>query len=92
MTRTVTLSFVITSCGGTLSVTVRRSILTIRSTIGIRKISPGPFWAIRRPRRKMTPRSYSRRIRTPEARAIATKMMSRTTIAMTTVTSALLSL
>src|SRR6188508_1836316 len=47
---------------------------------------------MRRPRRKMTPRSYSRRIRTPEARAIATKMMSSTTIAMTTVTSELLSL
>ena len=68
MTRTVTLSLVITSCGGTFSVTVRRSILTIRSTIGIRKIRPGPFWAISRPSRKITPRSYSRRILTPEPR------------------------
>src|SRR5215211_5961380 len=81
-----------TSCGGTVSVTVRRSIRTMRSTIGIRKISPGPFCAIRRPSRKMTPRSYSRRIRIPEARTIARKTISRTTIAMTTPTSRLLSL
>ena len=92
MTRTVTLSFVITSCGGTVSVTVRRSTLTIRSTIGIRKISPGPFWAMRRPRRKITPRSYSRRIRTHGASEDRHEMMSRTTIAITTVTSELLSL
>src|SRR5262249_47532415 len=56
-----TLSFVITSCGGICSVIVRRSTRTIRSTIGIRTKSPGPFgFGIRRPRRKTTPRSYSR--------------------------------
>ena len=49
MTRTVTLSLVITSCGGTFRVTVRRSTRTIWSTIGISRIRPGPFWAIRRP-------------------------------------------
>ena len=32
----------------------------MRSTIGISQISPGPFARTRRPRRKMTPRSYSR--------------------------------
>ena len=67
MTRTVTLSFVITSCGGTLSVTVRRSTRTIWSTIGIRKRRPGPLSAISRPSRKTTPRSYSRRIRIADA-------------------------
>ena len=56
-----TLSFVITSCGGMLSVIVRRSTRTIRSTIGIRKIRPGPLGsATRRPSRKTMPRSYSR--------------------------------
>src|SRR5205809_7286463 len=60
-TRTGTLSFVITSCGGMLSVIVRRSTLTIRSTIGIRMKRPGPFGAgSSRPSRKMMPRSYSR--------------------------------
>ena len=37
MTRTVTLSLVITSCGGTFRVTVRRSTRTIWSMIGIRQ-------------------------------------------------------
>src|SRR6266542_139115 len=44
-----------------LSVTVRRSTLTIRSTIGIRMKRPGPFGSgKRRPSRKTIPRSYSR--------------------------------
>ena len=60
-TRAGTLSFVITSCGGMLSVIVRRSTFTIRSTIGIRMKRPGPFGgSSSRPRRKTTPRSYSR--------------------------------
>src|SRR3954464_9959902 len=60
-TRTGTLSLVITSCGGMLSVIVRRSTLTILSTTGIRKNSPGPFGcASSRPSRKTIPRSYSR--------------------------------
>ena len=55
-TRTGTLSFVITSCGGTLSVIVRRSTLTILSMIGISRNRPGPFGSgSRRPSRKMTP-------------------------------------
>src|SRR6516165_1909666 len=44
-------------------VTTRRSILTMRSTIGIRKINPGPFVPSSLPRRKITPRWYSRRMR-----------------------------
>src|SRR5579862_2238445 len=47
-----------------LSVIVRRSTFTIRSTTGMRKTTPGPFCSSRRPRRKTTPRSYSRRILT----------------------------
>ena len=46
--------------GGTSMVTVLRSILTILSTSGHNRKSPGPFgppWT--RPRRKITPRSYS---------------------------------
>ena len=61
MTRAGTLSFVMTSCGGMFSVIVRRSTFTIRSTIGIRMNRPGPFGgSSSRPRRKTTPRSYSR--------------------------------
>ena len=63
LTRTGTLSFVITSCGGIFSVIVRRSTLTMRSIIGIRMNQPGPFGGSRsRPSLKMTPRSYSRAI------------------------------
>src|SRR5881628_2356958 len=51
------------SCLGTSMVTTRKSILTIRSTMGIRKMSPGPFAPCNLPSRKMTPRSYSRRMR-----------------------------
>src|SRR5919107_4749394 len=49
-----------TSWGGTSMVTVLRSILTILSTSGHKKKSPGPLgppWTL--PRRKITPRSYS---------------------------------
>src|SRR4028119_102215 len=49
-----------TSCGGTSMVTVLKSILTILSTNGRRMNSPGPFGPpCTRPRRKITPRSYS---------------------------------
>src|ERR687897_295924 len=60
LTRAGTLSRVMTSWGGTSMVTVLRSILTILSTRGRRMKRPGPFgppWT--RPRRKITPRSYS---------------------------------
>src|SRR5918992_18980 len=60
LTRAGTLSRVMTSWGGTSMVTVLKSILTILSTSGHNKKSPGPFgppWT--RPRRKITPRSYS---------------------------------
>src|ERR687885_312373 len=60
VTRAGTLSRVMISCGGTSMVTVLRSILTILSTTGTRRKSPGPFgppWTL--PRRKITPRSYS---------------------------------
>src|SRR5215204_5421388 len=59
-TRAGTLSRVMTSWGGTSMVTVLRSILTILSTSGKSRKSPGPLgppWT--RPSRKMTPRSYS---------------------------------
>jgi len=44
-------------------VTTLKSILTMRSTTGMRKMSPGPFAPCNLPSRKMTPRSYSRRMR-----------------------------
>src|SRR5712691_1960531 len=57
-----------------LSVTVRRSTLTIRSTIGISTKSPGPFGSgNRRPRRKMIPRSYSRATLIAEIRKRTTR-------------------
>src|SRR5215211_6191950 len=60
VTRAGTLSRVMTSWGGTSRVTVLKSILTILSISGRRMKSPGPLgppWT--RPRRKITPRSYS---------------------------------
>src|SRR5947209_19176038 len=57
-------------------VTTRRSIRTIRSTIGMRKISPGPFAPSNFPRRKITPCSYSRRMRIACGRMITARMMS----------------
>src|ERR1700735_2397745 len=71
LTFTVTLSLVITSCGGMSSVTVRRSIRAIRSSTGITKITPGPRYGVSRPRRKTTPRSYSLSTLSP----LKTKMM-----------------
>src|SRR5918994_962864 len=60
LTRAGTLSRVMTSCGGTSMVTVLKSILTILSTNGRRIKSPGPLGPpCTRPRRKITPRSYS---------------------------------
>ena len=64
MTRAGMLSRVMISCGGTVSVTVRRLTRTIRSIDGISRTSPGPRWSISRPSRNTTPRSYSRRTRT----------------------------
>jgi hypothetical protein len=67
-----------TSCGGIVSVIVRRSTFTIRSITGMRRKRPGPFGSgSSRPRRKITPRSYSR------ATLIAAKR-NRTTRKMTT--------
>src|SRR5262245_2958178 len=74
-TLTDTLSRVITSCGGTSIVIVRRLTFTILSMNGTSSTSPGPEPSppglktalARRPKRKMTPRSYSRRMRTEEA-------------------------
>src|ERR671920_679500 len=60
VTRAGTLSRVMISCGGTSMVTVLKSILTILSTNGRRIKSPGPLGPpCTRPRRKITPRSYS---------------------------------
>jgi hypothetical protein len=74
LTFTETLSRVITSWGGTSIVMVRRLTFTILSMNGISSTSPGPepsppglkMAAVRRPKRKMTARSYSRRIRNEE--------------------------
>jgi len=54
-----TLSRVMTSWGGTSSVTRRRLIFCILSIMGIRMIKPGPLLPIRRPNLKITPLSYS---------------------------------
>src|SRR2546422_5151654 len=51
------------SCLGTSMVTTRESILTMRATTGMRKMSPGPFAPCNLPSRKMPPRSYSRKMR-----------------------------
>src|SRR5262249_15944435 len=70
LTLTDPLSRVMTSWGWTSRAIVRRLTLTIRSTTGISRMSPGPFAPMRRPSRKMTPRSYSRRILIAEERKI----------------------
>src|SRR5919204_274782 len=80
-TRTGTLSLVMTSCGGMFSVIVRRSTLTIRSTTGMSRKSPGPFGlGSSRPSRKTIPRSYSRATLIAEKRNSTTR---KTTIAKT---------
>ena len=59
----VTLSRVITSCGGTSSTSCRRLMRTIWSIGRKTRMMPGPLGApSTRPSRKITPRSYSRRI------------------------------
>src|ERR1022692_2466072 len=60
-----------TSCAGMLSVTVRKSIRTARSRIGITKITPGPRNGFRRPSRKTTARSYSLSTLRPLSNTIA---------------------
>jgi len=59
-------------------VIVRVSTRTMRSTTGMRMMRPGPFVGMIRPRRKMTARSYSLRIRMDAAR----NMMTSTTMTM----------
>src|SRR5205809_6654006 len=56
-------------------VTTRKSIRTMRSTIGMRKINPGPFAPSSFPKRKMTPRSYSRRMRIACGKMMIMRMM-----------------
>src|SRR5258707_2189502 len=60
-----------TSWAGMSSVTVRKSIRTARSRIGMMKIMPGPRNGCRRPSRKTTARSYSLRILRPLSSTIA---------------------
>src|SRR5207249_11210950 len=58
---TLTLSDVITSCVGTSITIVRKLTRTMRSMGQKTQIKPGPLGSgSSRPRRKMTPRSYSR--------------------------------
>src|SRR6266852_4494306 len=86
LTLTDTLSRVITSWGGTSMVMVRRLTFTILSMNGISSTRPGPepsppglmMALARRPKRKITPRSYSRRMRTDEARTNITMTMTGT--------------
>ena len=54
--------------GGTSIATRRRVTLTILSMIGMRIIKPGPLVLITRPRRKITPRSYSLKIQMADVR------------------------
>ena len=61
----VTLSRVISSCGSTVSVTTRVSILNMRSTSGMMKFRPGVRTPTSRPKRSITPPSYCFTIRTP---------------------------
>src|SRR4030042_5675325 len=56
------LSRVMTSWGGMSNVTNLRLILRSLSIPGMMKIIPGPLAPISLPKRKITPRSYSRRI------------------------------
>src|SRR5688572_9057618 len=49
-----------TSCFGTSRTIVRRSTRTIFWMTGQTRMSPGPFTPSKRPRKKITPRSYSR--------------------------------
>src|SRR6478672_6614909 len=71
------------------SVIVRRSTLTIRSTIGISRKRPGPFGSgRRRPRRKMIPRSYSLATLTAANRNSSTRIRTMTTTMMAAVMSA----
>ncbi len=73
LTRTVTLSRVMASWEGTSSVTTRRSTFTMRSMMGMMKNNPGPRAPTRRPKRKITPRSYSWTILIAEPRSAIRK-------------------
>src|ERR687897_383256 len=80
VTRAGTLSRVMTSWGGTSIVTILRSTFTILSRNGSRMKSPGPLgppWT--RPRRKMTPRSYSLTTLTALTRTATTNIATITT-------------
>ncbi|WP_244626360.1 hypothetical protein DSAG12_04470 [Promethearchaeum syntrophicum] len=61
------LSLVITSCRGISCVIIRRSTFLADSSIGNIKTIPGPIVLAYLPSRKITSRSYSRAILSPEA-------------------------
>ena len=76
----VTLSRVIMSCGGTSRASCRNEIRTMRSIGANTRMMPGPFaFGSKRPRRKITPRSYSARILI-ELRMYRAKMMIATVV------------
>src|SRR5205807_6609214 len=78
-TSTDTLSRLTTRWRGTSNATVRRSIRTRRSKIGMMTVSPGPLGLLkRRPRRKITSRSYSRTTLTAARMITRTKMIAST--------------
>src|SRR5260370_42016852 len=67
VTLIVMLSRVITSCGGTVSVTIRRSTFSMREMNGMIQNKPGPFAPVNLPKTKITPRSYCCTTRRPES-------------------------
>ncbi|MNL53472.1 hypothetical protein D3C87_1767220 [compost metagenome] len=67
-TLTETLSREMTSWLGTSKTLMRWSTRTICWITGTIRIRPGPLTPVKRPSVKMTPRSYSRRIRTDRAK------------------------
>src|SRR4026207_562642 len=74
-TFTVTLSRVITSCAGTSRVSTRNETRTMRSMGAKTRMMPGPLGlGSTRPRRKITPRSYSARILMEDSRYTPTMM------------------
>src|SRR6202021_869877 len=77
-TLSVTLSRVMMSCGGTSRASWRNETRTMRSIGANTRMTPGPLAALkRRPRRKITPRSYSANILT-ELSKYRTTMMTTT--------------
>src|SRR5438876_8272851 len=83
----VTLSREITSCGGTVNVTTRRSTLIIRVMNGGTRNMPGPLAPVNFPSTKITPRSYCCTTRIAEVRSISTIIITSATMISATMAS-----